>query len=219
MVHNTNEILDEGIIKYIEHYKMPNRKPMSFVRRYEADYIDSLDLKEKMTHILEVDTKGLTLEEWCMNYYGQEKFNECWMLNISPDWKGKTIDRHMFKQFCKVMDLFHSNTRRFLSMDYVLECGGEGNFLHCHAVFKLNLKKPGNIKSLRKGNFLKEFRSCWDRCDPRYKGLVKNRVALQTTFITNEEMLKDKIDYLTEELKPESHKNAVHEFFPHRFSC
>ena len=217
MVNNVDKILDEGDFKYIAHYKMANRKPMSYVRRYERDYIDSLDLPERMTHILDVDTGGLSIEEWCMNYYGKSKFNECWMLNISPNWKG-TINDNMIEHFKKVMDIFYTNCRRFLSMDYVLECGGDGDFLHAHAVFKLDLNKPGNLFSMRKGNFLKEFRSCWNRCDPLYRDLCKSRHALQTTFITTDEMLKDKVDYLVEELKPESHKNAVHSTLPYCYS-
>ena len=210
---NCGKVLDEGILKYLEHYRMKTKKPIYYVRRYQDDYIESLDLKQedRLKSITEICNEGLDLETYCMNYYNVEKWENYWALSISPNWKG-TITNDMLKHFLNVMELFYTNTRRFTYMKYVLECGGEGNFLHCHAVFKLNTKKPGNMKSLRKGNFMKEFRSCWDRIG--YVGYVKSRHALHSTLITNEEMLKDKLDYLQEELKPESHKNAVHKYLP-----
>jgi hypothetical protein len=213
MVNNVGIILDAGELKYIDHYKMKDKRPIYYVRRYQEEYIDSLELKEeyRLKSILEICEQNLNLEKYCMEYFNITKFENCWMLNISPDWKGN-ICLDNIKHFKEVIRLFYKNTRRFSYVKYVLECGGEGNFLHCHSVFKLNPDKLGNMKSCYKGNFLKEFRSCWDRLG--YKGKVKNRYALQTTLITNKEMLQDKLDYLIEELKPESHKNAVHSILP-----
>lgn len=208
---NVGQILDSGELKYIDHYKMKDKRPIYYVRRYQEEYIESLDLKVKLKSFNEIFAEGLDLEKYCMEYFNIKKFENCWMLNISPDWKGN-ICLDNIRHFKEVMRLFYNNTRRFSYVKYVLECGGEANFLHCHAVFKLNPDKPGNMKSCYKGNFLKEFRSCWDRLG--YKGKVKGRHALQTTLITNKEMLKDKLEYLIEELKPESHKNAVHSILP-----
>ena len=242
MVNNVGKILDAGELKSIDHYKMANRKPMSYVRRYQSDYIQSLDLKEKdrLTNILDVDTKGLSIEEWCMNYYGVEKFNESWMLNVSPNWKGCVITRDMINFFIAVIELFFENCNRFTKMSYVLENGHGKEHLHAHIVFTLNTKKPGYMTSIKKGNILQEFRNCWNRlmkdnpsmesltrddewfdpegsyCSKRKKqiGLVDERCALQTCLITKQEMLKDKLDYLIEDLKPESHKNDVHHLCP-----
>jgi hypothetical protein len=240
MSKNVGKILDAGELKNIDHYKMPNRKPMSFVRRYQAEYIDSLDLKEKMTNILDVDTGGLTIEEWCMNYYGVVKFNECWMLNVSPNWKGCLITRDMVNFFIGVIEGFYENADRFTKMRYVLENGHGKDHLHAHIVFTLNTKKPGFMTPIRKGNILQEFRNVWNRlvkdnpsmnnltiddewldpegtyCPKRKKkiGLIDERCALNTCLLTNEGMLKDKLDYLVEDLKPPSHQNDIHPLCP-----
>ena len=146
MVNNVGKILNAGELKSIEHYKMPNKKPMSYVRRYQSDYIQSLDLKEehRLTNILYVDTEGLSIEEWCMNYYGVQKFNESWMLNVSPNWKGVDITRDMINFFIAVIELFFDNCNRFTKMSWVLENGHGKDHLHAHIVFTLNTKKPGS---------------------------------------------------------------------------
>lgn len=209
---NSGKILDAGIIKNIEHYYMKNNILKNLEWKYEHSYQTYIwDMEhgknpEPMIPPTEMSNADL------YKYYDIKPFRPSWMLNISPNWKGR-IDEHMIAHFKKVMDIFFHNCDRFTNATYVLECGGDGDFLHCHAVFKLNPKKPGNIASLKKGNFLKEFRSVWDRCGD-YKGLVKSRHALQTTLITREDMLEDKLNYLIEEKKPESHKNAIHSILP-----
>jgi hypothetical protein len=204
---------------------------MSYVRRYQSDYIQSLDLKEKdrLINILDVDTKGLSIEEWCMNYYGVEKFNTAWMLNVSPNWKGCVITRDMINFFIAVIELFFDNCNRFTKMSYVLENGHGKDHLHAHIVFTLNTKKPGYMTSIKKGNILQEWRNCWNRLakdNPSMDDLTiddewidcvdlcKSRHALQTCLITNKEMLEDKLNYLIEDLKPELHKNDVHHLCP-----
>lgn len=154
-------------------------------------------------------------------YYGVERFNKSWFLNISPDWKGKVfpseLPQELFLQ--EVMDEFYDNCNRFTKMKYVIECGSDGDFVHIHAVFELN---PGMSKSnktcISKGNILIEFRKCWDRIAKEssegYEGLVKGRHALQTTLINNAEILKDKLNYLIEEKKPFSHRNMTHPLYP-----
>ena len=165
------------------------------------------------------------------HYYKIEKFTTSWMLNVSPNWKGCAIDRHMVEFFIGVIELFFDNCKRFIKMKYVLENGHGKDHLHAHIVFTLNTNKPGYMTSIRKGNILNEWRNCWNRLakdneslnhlmiageeyylDP--VDLCKPRVALQTCLITTPEMLKDKLDYLCEELKPESHKNDPHPITP-----
>jgi hypothetical protein len=83
------------------------------------------------------------------------------------------------------------------------------------------------MTAIKKGNILNEFRNCWNRLakstevdctiDDEFidvEGLLKSKVALNTCLLTSKEMYKDKIDYLTEELKPESHKNDSHPICP-----
>lgn len=163
------------------------------------------------------------------NYYKIEKFTTSWMLNVSPNWKGCTIDKHMIEFFIGVIDLFFENCSRFTKMSYVLENGHGKDHLHAHIVFTLNTRKPGYMTSIRKGNILNEWRNCWNRLardnaslehltvDDEWIDVVdlcKARVALSTTLITTPEILQDKLDYLCEELKPESHKNDPHPLVP-----
>lgn len=163
------------------------------------------------------------------DYYNVEPFQKSWMLNISPNWKGCVITRDMINFFIAVIDSFYSNCNRFIKMKYVLENGHGKDHLHAHIVFTLNTKKPGYMTSIKKGNILQEWRNCWNRLgkdNPSMDdltiddewidivGLCKSKHALNTCLLTNKEMLQDKLDYLVEELKPESHKNDVHHLCP-----
>lgn len=173
-------------------------------------------------------------------YYNVEKFTKSWMLNISPNWKGVEISREMINFFVEVIELFYSNCNRFTKMKYVLENGHGRDHLHAHIVFTLNTKKPGYMTPIKKGNILNEFRNCWNRlikdnsnmehmklngkwfdpegyyCNKKKKwiGLIDERCALNTCLLTSHEMLRDKLDYLYEELKPASHQNDQHPLCP-----
>lgn len=157
-------------------------------------------------------------------YYGIVPFNRCIMLNISPNWKGKLQpeDLKWINKFIQaVMSNFYKNCNRFTKMKYVIECGSEGDFVHIHSVFELNpAMAKSNTACIRKGNLLGEFRKIWDRIAKLdedsigFVGYVKGKFALQTTLINNREILSDKLDYLIEDLKPISHKNALHALYP-----
>lgn len=163
------------------------------------------------------------------DYYNVEPFTKSWMLNVSPNWKGCVITRDMINFFIAVIDLFYENCNRFIKMSYVLENGHGKDHLHAHIVFTLNTKKPGYMTSIKKGNILTEWRNCWNRLakdNPSMDDLTiddewidcvnlcKSKHALQTCLLTTPEMLKDKLDYLIEDLKPESHKNDIHHLCP-----
>lgn len=205
-------ILDEGILKSIDHYKMNKKDSFKELdRRYELEYFGAEEgVQNKMVSPWDMRKADL------FAYYKIVPFNHHWMLNISPDWKGEdcklgVATARKIKFISEVMELFYDDARRFSRVKYVLEGGKEADFLHVHAVFELNAKKPNNILHMKKGNFLKSFRTIWNRhasevC-PKWEGLVGSKYALQTTYITSEEMLQDKLDYLQEELKPISHQN------------
>ena len=174
------------------------------------------------------ESKGLHLERgikdmtppWEMtkkdlySYFKMIPYKPCWMLNISPDWKltGGTLKANtmpttkMVAHIRKTMNDFYQDANRFTKIKYVIEGGKEAKFLHVHAVFELNMDKPNNIAHMKKGNFLKSFRTIWNK-DKKWEGLVGSKYALQTTYLTTKEMLQDKLDYLIEEKKPLSHQN------------
>jgi hypothetical protein len=157
-------------------------------------------------------------------YFGVVPFNRCIMLNISPNWKGKLANEDLpwINKFIKtVMLKFFQNCNRFTKMKYVIECGSEGDFIHIHSVFELNpAMAKSNTACIRKGNLLGEFRKIWDRIakldsdSQGFVGYVKGKYALQSTLINTREILRDKLDYLIEDLKPLSHQNAPHTLYP-----
>ena len=155
-------------------------------------------------------------------YYGIKPFNRSVMLNISPNWKNLEVDDQraqvlfletVIKRFYNDCD-FYSNGR------FVIECGGDGNFIHAHCVFELNPKKMKSVLSqIKKGSnykrgFLKIWKNCNLECNGGYEGMVEGKFAFQTNLINKKEILEDKLDYLIEEKKPESHRNAKHEICP-----
>lgn len=228
-----NQILDAGNLLSISHYKtgMNNKKILGQLeQRYTNDYQSG----EYRCHHGDPEQCNRYYQEvfrflkkpWDMtkqdlyDYYNIIPYKPCWMLNISPAWKGEMLlsDSKAFTDkkiafLRRVMRFFTDDAQRFTKVRYVMEGGKQGNFLHIHAIFELNSNKPNNINHLKKGNFLKSFRTIWDRCaqsekhSRQWEGLVGSKYALQTTYLTTKEMLNDKMDYLVETKKPISHQN------------
>ena len=151
------------------------------------------------------------------SYLGREvpiPFNPSVMINISPNWKGKfgqdkLTDKLMIKKFIIVVEKYLKASNRYSKYKWNLECGGEGNHLHAHIVAEI---RPGSYKSvithLNKGNHSNELRKIWDQTFPEgYQRVLKGKYSIQRILLRNEELLKDKLNYLIEELKPEGHKN------------
>lgn len=150
-------------------------------------------------------------------YLGREvpiPFNPSVMINISPNWKGKfgqdnLTDKLMIKKFIIVVDKYLKASNRYSKYKWNLECGGEGNHLHAHIVAEI---RPTSYKSvithINKGNHSNEIRKIWDQTFPKgYQRVCKGKHSIQRILLRNEELLKDKLNYLVEELKPEGHKN------------
>ena len=164
------------------------------------------------------DPSDMTTDD-ILKFYNIEKFTKCWMLNVSPDWKGKKINLSMIAHFITVIEAFYGNCNRFTKYRYVLENGHGEDHLHAHIVFELNENKPGYMTPIRKAKILTEWRNCWNRLSrensyPHFIDLCKNKYALNTCLLTNKQMLLDKLDYLIEDLKPISHKNDPHSLCP-----
>lgn len=221
-----NKILDAGQLKSIDHYMsgISYKKEMQFLEdRYRGEYtiLETKCREPPVEYANECyqKLKGMTkpwdmTNKMLMEYYDFIPYRPCWMLNISPDWKGNKLKRNVdtakkVAMVRRVMNIFYGDASRFTKMKYTIEGGKEGNFLHIHAVFELNIKKPNNINHMKKGNFLKSFRTIWntENKDTKWEGLVGSKYALQTTFLTTKEMLNDKLDYLIEDKKPASHQN------------
>lgn len=154
-------------------------------------------------------------------YYGIIQFNRSLMVNISPNWKGKFMKGMEGKKnfMKKVILKFFKNCDRFTKIAYTIECGSGADFTHAHLVLEFNPGKyKSTIKTHRKGNLMAELRKLWDKTardlSLPFEGLLKGRYALQTTLINNREILEDKLNYLIEEEKPESHQNAEYPGYP-----
>lgn len=150
-------------------------------------------------------------------YYGKENFNPCIMINMSPNWKGKlpTEEYKFANKFIDVvMKRFYGDSNRFSKMKYVIECGKDGDFVHLHSVLELNpIMRNSNRSWIRKGNHLRDLRTIWNKACVEFEGFggyvdcLKGKYALQSTLLNCNELIKDKLNYLIEELKPISHQN------------
>lgn len=220
MVNNSDKILDAGEIKYVAHIKMPKTDPYKLAKEYQRLYLESLDLKPE--HRLPPMPMDDTLDDYLYDFFNVKPFTTCWMLNVSPNWRGKTITLTMIAHFVAVIEAFYGNCNRFTKYSFVLENGHDEDHLHAHIVFELNKDKlAGTMTSIRKSKILNEFRNCWNRIAKEgnhdsYVNLLPkgNNGSLQTCLLTNETMLKDKLDYLVEDLKPFSHQNDPHPLCP-----
>jgi len=140
--------------------------------------------------------------------------------NISPNWKlrpkancsraGKerVWNEELIETFGEVIKLFFGISQRFTKIEYAIEVGSEGTHLHAHVVAFIN---PAFEKSVitqhHKGNLSAGFRKIWDRKMKGAEGCLKGKFAIQGSVIRKPEYEQQKIDYLSEELKPEDHKN------------
>ena len=183
--------------------------------RYDNDYWHTAtdmhgEPNGKMKH------PDLMTKKDILDWYNIDDFNQGIMLNISPNWKGLKITQTMIDICKNFMQGVIDDTRCYSRYKYVLECGSDGDFLHIHAVLELNDKLArSTLSALKKGNYQRGIRKIWNRRVPEgMKGLIESRYAVQTTKILNGDIMRDKLDYLIEELKPESHQNAKHPLCP-----
>jgi hypothetical protein len=164
------------------------------------------------------------------DYYGIIPYMPSVMINVSPAWKGKEIDKEMMKFFKIFMCDVFKDCDRFKDMKYVLECGFGGDLLHCHAVATINPKALKAVKSqINKGNLHRSIRKLWDFRSregleggegmwKEFENLLKNRHSIQIQILNKKNIKNDKLNYLIEENKPPSHKNKPHEWLPFSMS-
>lgn len=158
-------------------------------------------------------------------YMNVRPFRPAVMINISPNWKGKfdlktPTGKMLKKMFANIIQEYLESCNRYTQYKFCLECGGEGNFLHAHIVAEINPKMEKSvITHINKNNHKTELMKKWEKTiSKRYptypsgiqkgkEGVLKGKFAVQRILVRNEEMLRDKLDYLQEEKKPDGHKN------------
>jgi len=151
-----------------------------------------------------------------------EPFRTAVMINISPNWKGKfdlkgVAGKLAIKHFKNTIEAYLKTCSRYSKWKFVLECGGDGDFLHAHIVAQINPKiEKSVITHLNKGNHRMELIKFWNN-EFKYtsypakkgtEGVLKGKFSVQRILIRKEEILVDKLAYLIEENKPEGHKNS-----------
>lgn len=155
-------------------------------------------------------------------YFGLEIFHDAIMLNISPNWKGESssLEHRCRIEFLKIiLDKFFNDANRFTRYKYVIECGKEGNHTHCHAVFEINPNMSKSVNTwLAKANHSRDLRAIWKKCsegiEGAYEGVLDSKHSIQKIILRTRKLRDDKLDYLIEDLKPLSHQNATHEYYP-----
>lgn len=243
MVNNSNYVLDEAENKFLPIDIMDNHP------KYVLQFLERVAIYKRLCDEKGIFYLDDTIREdpyvksWADNlamgmspnrqntypriakFMGIEPFRTAVMINISPNWKGK-IDiqspagKLAIKRMRNSIEGYLNSCNRYSKWKYVIECGGEGNFLHSHIVAQINPQVEKSVVThLNKGNHKIELMKHWDKnfkSSPSYlsgikkgsEGVLKGKFAIQRILIRKEEILNDKLAYLIEANKPEGHKNA-----------
>ena len=242
MVNNSNYILDEAENKFLP-IDIMDKHPkyvLEFLNRV-SDYkkaCDDAGIFYENNHIREdpyvkswADNLAMGMIPNKENTYPRiakfmkvEMFQTAVMINISPNWKGK-IDlkgpggKWAIKHFKNTIETYLGTCNRYSKWKFVLECGGDGDFLHAHIVAQINSAiEKSVVTHLNKGNHKIELMKFWDKefksstypsgLQKGSEGVLKGKFSIQRILIRKEEILADKLRYLVEENKPDGHKNA-----------
>jgi hypothetical protein len=137
-------------------------------------------------------------------YYNIEPFVPHVMINISPNWNGKIITGKINK-LKKLINLYLQEGW-YDRWSYVIENGSEGKHIHAHIVARMNPQRLKSVEShLRKNNHTRQLQKYSQKIEGM-EGLIEG-VSVQRILLRTETLVKDKLDYLIEERKPEGHKN------------
>jgi hypothetical protein len=136
------------------------------------------------------------------------------MLNISPKWPDNFSHQKNANFLSDAIEKFARQGNNWEEFTYVIETGKEANHLHAHCVMLPKEAKEKKMRTyMKKGNHNNWFRREFDNRNNHYPvgfvGCVKGRAAIQIVQVNTNEIYKDKLDYLQEELKPEDHQNMI----------
>lgn len=79
------------------------------------------------------------------NYMGVIPFTPSVMINVSPHWKSGKFMKIKKNALKYAIEKYLNDCNRYDDWEAVIECGGEGNFVHAHAVAHVN---PQMLKSV-----------------------------------------------------------------------
>lgn len=143
-------------------------------------------------------------------YYNIIPFTPSVMINISPDWNCSDLarDRPESAKIHILKGIIDSYMKEgwYDKWTYVIECGSEGNHIHAHIVAHMNPQRLKSVEThLRKGRHTPQLIKYGNHLKGM-RGIIKG-TSVQKVFLRTEELVKDKLDYLIEDKKPEGHKN------------
>lgn len=217
-IHGGNDVYDcQGkITTYGERYDKVMEKQKEYVYKRDCYQRDKFLWEYRYMECNFGPTKSIA------DYMGAIPFSPSVMFNISPNWKGKkgmTVQKQILKH---IIEKYLNSCNRYDRWEAVIECGGNGDFVHAHIVAHIN---PATIKSVKthinKGNHRNELIKHFEKCPYKLKGtegILKGKFAIQRIMLNNESLVNDKLDYLHEDKKPEGHKNMSIEGFPVLFT-
>ena len=134
------------------------------------------------------------------------------MINISPDWKSGSNQSKAWtietkgKRLETLLKKYLEESQRYDYYNYVIENGADGEHVHAHIVAHINPKISKSVNThLSKGNHTQQLKK-YAKGIKGIEGTIKG-AGITKTFLRNKDLVKDKLDYLIEDLKPEGHKN------------
>lgn len=232
-----------GVDKPNPHYKRADPSIREFARSVFVLGPETYSrVEEANKHNLEIaEEYGIdptSLLEYCeLDKHVLVPFTPSIMLNISPNWKSQyniipdDIDPcereylelenlRMVEALCELVESYMAECNRFDYYDYIVECGGEGDFLHAHCVAHVNPKllkavidgstitakgKKRPTSHIGKGNHVYQL----IKISKGIKG-IKGKITgsgIQVSILRKQYLVDDKLAYLHEDKKPVGHKN------------
>ena len=148
-------------------------------------------------------------EQIILDYLEIIPFTPSVMINISPDWKSskeKMTNTTKGKRLETLLKKYLEESQRYDYYNYVIENGADGEHIHAHIVAHINPKISKSVNThLSKGNHTQQLKK-YAKGIKGIEGTIKG-AGITKTFLRNKDLVKDKLDYLIEDLKPEGHKN------------
>ena len=172
--------------------------------KWKREYEENPDKEFLMKFLFEREITNKHDFDKIAKYYNIEPFVPHVMINISPNWNGKIITGKINK-LKKLINLYLKEGW-FDRWSYVIENGSEGKHIHAHIVARMNPQRLKSVEShLRKNNHTRQLQKYSMKIEGM-EGLIEG-VSVQRILLRTETLVKDKLDYLIEERKPEGHKN------------
>lgn len=230
--HETNTVIDDDfneteVLVPNPNYVEPSRLYIKWKSVFFKERMVKIEYHQMGSYMNDLDwvTQKFGSNQNILDYMGIIPFTPSVMINISPDWKGKKGMNNKKNLLKDALTRYLNACNRYDYWSAVIECGGDGDFVHAHVVAHVNpaIEKSvigGKKSHIGKGNHKYELQKAIKSVghdhnfEKGIEGVLKGNFAVQRIILRNQELVSDKHNYLKEELKPDGHKNAVVKGFP-----